>query len=64
MRSFPAFLAVLSVVAGPALSAQSANRIAERIDSSQVLMLRNHHPLWAASPTMPGRCRRIRRSRA
>jgi subtilase family serine protease len=47
MRSFPAFLVALGVVAGPALAAQSANRIAERIDSAQVRVLPNHHPLWA-----------------
>jgi pseudomonalisin len=43
-------LALLAAVgiAGPAFSAQSANRIAERIDSAQVRALPNHHPLWAA----------------
>ena len=54
MRSFPAFLVALGVLAGPVLAAQSANRIAERIDSSQVLVLPNHHPLWATSANDAG----------
>jgi pseudomonalisin len=41
-------------VAGPALSAQSANRIAGKIDSAQVRVLPNHHPLWAVSANDAG----------
>ena len=51
------FILVLLVamgVAGPALAAQSANRIAERIDSAQVRALPNHHPLWATSANDAG----------
>jgi hypothetical protein len=45
--TIPALLAAAGVV-GPALSAQSANRINENIDSEQVSVLPNHLPLWAA----------------
>ena len=53
LRSGLALLAAVGV-AGPVLAAQSANRIAERVDSAQVRMLPNHHPLWAASANDAG----------
>ena len=53
LRSILVLLAAAGV-AGPAVSAQSANRIAERIDSAQVRVLPNHHPLWAVSANDAG----------
>ena len=49
-------LALLAAVgiAGPVISAQSANRLSERIDSAHVRVLPNHHPLWAASANDAG----------
>ena len=46
-RSILAVLAVV-VLTGPVLFAQSTNRITLKIDSAQISVLPNHHPLWAA----------------
>jgi len=41
-------------VAGPALPAQSPNRVTAKIDSAQVRVLPNHHPLWAIAQNCVG----------
>jgi subtilase family serine protease len=48
IRLLPAFvLLAAAALAGPALSAQAANRITQAVDTSRAQALPNHHPLWA-----------------
>jgi len=49
------FLALLAAgVAEPGLSAQGANLVTANVDSTQVLVLPNHHPLWATEQNSVG----------
>jgi hypothetical protein len=47
-------LLTAAALAGPALSAQTANRIAQAVDTSKVQALPNHHPQWANSGNSAG----------
>ncbi len=42
-------LLAASCAAAPALSAQAPNRITAKVDSAQLRVLPNHHPLWASA---------------
>ena len=48
-RPLTALLMAAVGLAGPALFAQSANRILQAVDTSRLQALPNHHPMWASA---------------